>query len=255
MSTLSIGIMSGMDYVFNEDYGYIKTDAEIHGGNSGGPVFGENNEVIGIATAVGTKTNIGLVGGINGMYYISVSNTELQDRLKKKSLIAPKRSFSINTIPGKKLPIKSMNEINKIVNNRNKAQTKKSNYSTYTANYSNAKIWFSNISPKQNNNYLPSKSKRYKSFSFSKVSGGEIWVYIDNYPKKLNTSQIKVYIDKKLNNKYIRHKNLVYNSNGASDNIYFPFSFYDATTYKISAYSKEGKYIGTGYFSTSYKPE
>ena len=96
MSTLSMGIMSGLDFVFNKDYGYIKTDAEIHGGNSGGPVFDENNEVIGIATAKGTKTNIGLVGGINGMYYIAASNPELQEKLIRKGLVAPKRSFSIN---------------------------------------------------------------------------------------------------------------------------------------------------------------
>lgn len=55
MSTLSTGIMSGFDFVFNKDYGYIKTDAGIHGGNSGGPVFNEDNEVIGIATAYGTE--------------------------------------------------------------------------------------------------------------------------------------------------------------------------------------------------------
>ena len=56
MSTLSIGIMSGLDYNFNADYGFIKTDAEIHPGNSGGPVFNEENKVIGIATAKGNQT-------------------------------------------------------------------------------------------------------------------------------------------------------------------------------------------------------
>ena len=255
MSTLSIGIMSGMDYVFNEDYGYIKTDAEIHGGNSGGPVFDENNEVIGIATAVGTKTNIGLVGGINGMYYISVSNAKLQNELKGKGLVSPKRSFSINTIPGKKLPIKSVKEINALVDNRNKTSNKKPIYSTTnTSNYKNAKIWFSNISPKDNNNYLPPKSKRYNNFTFSKVKGGKIWVFIDNYPTKLNTSQIKVYVDKKVNNTYKSHKSLLYNSNKTSDHIYFSFSFYEPTTYKFSAYSKENKFIGSGYFSASYTP-
>ena len=36
MSTLSYGKFSGMDFVFNKDYGYMKTDAQINGGNSGG---------------------------------------------------------------------------------------------------------------------------------------------------------------------------------------------------------------------------
>ena len=254
MSTLSIGIMSGMDYVFNEDYGYIKTDAEIHGGNSGGPVFGENNEVIGIATAVGTKTNIGLIGGINGMFYVAVSNPELQERLLDKGLVAPKRSFSINTTTGKKLPIKTAYQINSLVNSRKKP-VNKLNFNSKKSSYCKEKVWFSNISPKENNNYLPPKSKRYNSFTFDKNKGGKIWVYIDNSPSNLNTSQIKVNIYKKRKNKYIEHKKLVYNSNGASSNIYFPYTFYEATWYKFNAFSKEGKYIGTGYFSTSYEPK
>lgn len=197
MSTLSTGIMSGLDFVFNKDYGFIKTDAEIHGGNSGGPVFNEDNKVIGIATAYGLQTNIGLVGGINGMYYISASNIELQQSLVSRGLKSPERSFSINTTSGEKLPIKSVKEINAIVSARNKPISKpKTTYTSKTSNYNNASVWFSNISPKDNNNYLPPKSKRYKSFNFSRTKGGMIWVYVDNYPKTLNTSQVRIYIDK-----------------------------------------------------------
>jgi hypothetical protein len=254
MSTLSMGIMSGLDFVFNKDYGYIKTDAEIHGGNSGGPVFDENNEVIGIATAKGTKTNIGLVGGINGMYYIAASNPELQEKLIRKGLVAPKRSFSINTTTGKKQPIKTAYQINSSMNIGNKTPVKKPNYTSFSSSYySKAKIWFSNISPEENNNYIPSKSKRYTSFTIDRQKGGKIWVYVDNYPNKLNTSQIKVNVYKKSNNKYIEHKKLVYNSNSTLDNFYFDFSSYEATWYKFNAFSKEGKYIATGYCSTSYK--
>ena len=255
MSTLSIGIMSGFDYVFNKDYGYIKTDAEIHGGNSGGPVFDENNEVIGIATAKGVKTNIGLVGGINGMYFIAASTIELQERLKKKGLKPPKRSFSINTTSGEKLPIKTVSQINAIVNSRKKPVTPKYKYSSYTQNYKNAKVYFSTISPKDNNNTLPPTSKRYSSFKFYKAKGGKIWVYVDNSTQKLNTSQVKVYVYKKVYTSYIRQKTLSYNTTGSWKNMYFPFTFYEAGSYKMMAYSKEGKYIGTGYFSTSLIPD
>ncbi|MBC8111898.1 MAG: trypsin-like peptidase domain-containing protein, partial [Verrucomicrobia bacterium] len=42
LTTMTIGYHSGWDYVFNKDYGFIKTDASINGGNSGGPAFGES---------------------------------------------------------------------------------------------------------------------------------------------------------------------------------------------------------------------
>jgi S1-C subfamily serine protease len=252
MSTLSIGIMSGLDFVFNKDYGFIKTDAEIHGGNSGGPVFNEDNKVIGIATAYGRQTNIGLVGGINGMYFISASNIELQQKLISEGLKPPIRSFSINTTTGEKTAIKTVKEINAIVNARNKPKSTPK-YTSKTSHYANASVWFSNISPKDNNNYLPQKSKRYTSFSFSKAKGGKIWVYVDNYPKAMNTSQVKVYIDKLKNGKYVKHDNIVYNIKSTSDNTYFSFTFYEKTTYKFRVYSKENRFIGSGTFTTSYK--
>jgi len=252
MSTLSTGIMSGLDYVFNKDYGYIKTDAEIHGGNSGGPVFNENNKVTGIATAKGTETSIGLVGGINGMYFVSANNLKLQKKLTALGLKRPERSFSINTTSGDKLPIKTAYEINKIVN-PSKAYTSKSKTSNLT-NYKKAKIWFSNISPKKNNNLLPDKSKRHTSFRFSRAKGGMIWVFVDNYPSPLNTSQVKVYIEKLVNGKYMKVKNLVYNTASLkSDHTYFSFTFYEPTTFRFTAYSKENKYISSSTFFTVYK--
>lgn len=99
--TLTFGKNSGMDYVFNENYGFIKTDAEIHGGNSGGPVFGEGNKVIGIATAKGVKTSIGLVGGVNAMYHVvGALNPGLQQRLAKVGLKPPTRQGKNQTIAG-----------------------------------------------------------------------------------------------------------------------------------------------------------
>ena len=189
------------------------------------------------------------------MYFIAASNVELQERLKKKGLKPPKRSFSINTTSGEKLPIKTVSQINAIVNSRKKPVTPKYNYSSYTQNYKNAKVYFSTISPKDNNNTLPPTSKRYSSFKFYKAKGGKIWVYVDNSTQKLNTSQVKVYVYKKVYTSYIRQKTLSYNTTGSWKNMYFPFTFYEAGSYKMMAYSKEGKYIGTGYFSTSLIPD
>ena len=251
MSTLSTGIMSGMDYVFNKDYGYIKTDAEIHGGNSGGPVFNEDNKVIGIATAIGTETSIGLVGGINGMYFVSASNIELQQKLRAQGLTSPNRSFSINTTSGDRLPIKTVKEINAVVNLRNGLISKpKSSYST---NYKNAKVYFSNISSNQNNNLRPGTSKRYKSFKFSPTKGGLIWVYVENYPS-LNTNQMQVYIYKLKNGKYVKYKDkIVYNVRKNFNYEYFSFNFYETGTFKFTVYSKENKFISSGTFTTKYQ--
>ena len=91
LSTLILGKHSGYDYTYNSQYGFIKTDAAINSGNSGGPVFGPNNKVIGIATAAFEKTNVGLIGGLNAMYYVSALIPELQKIVIADGLSAPAR--------------------------------------------------------------------------------------------------------------------------------------------------------------------
>jgi serine protease Do len=100
MMTFTKGYHSGLDYVFNEDYGFIKTDASINGGNSGGPVFGKDNTVIGIASAKGLSTNIGLVGGINGMYYVCAPESRIFTNLIAKGLSAPAKADNIAVTKG-----------------------------------------------------------------------------------------------------------------------------------------------------------
>ncbi|HXB13189.1 MAG TPA: trypsin-like peptidase domain-containing protein, partial [Bacteroidia bacterium] len=89
LSTLIFGKHSGYDYTYNTVYGFIKTDAAINNGNSGGPVFGPSNTVIGIATAAFEKTNVGLIGGINAMYDLSALIPDLQKQLVAKGFVPP----------------------------------------------------------------------------------------------------------------------------------------------------------------------
>jgi S1-C subfamily serine protease len=105
MITFTKGYHSGLDYVFNEDYGFIKTDASINGGNSGGPVFGKNNTVIGIASAKGIQTNIGLVGGINGMYYVAAPESKIFTKLIAKGLTPPAKADNIAVKKGITIPM------------------------------------------------------------------------------------------------------------------------------------------------------
>lgn len=247
LSTLSLGIMSGKEQVINEDYGYLKTDAEIHPGNSGGPVFNERNKVIGIATAKGVVTGIGLVGGINGMYYVSATDGRLHQRLVAKGLNPPYKSSSINSASGKRVPIKSLAEINKTT----KGGTIENNGEGPF--YKNAKIYFSNISPKDNKNRLPGTSKQFSSFTINRRKGGVVWVYIDNNSTPLNTEQIKVVVKKRKITEYKLVKDLVYNVDSTLDVTYFSHIFEKKGAYQFTIYSKEGKIIDSSKVVISYE--
>lgn len=254
MSTLSTGIMSGHDYVFNKDYGYLKTDAEIHPGNSGGPVFNEENKVIGIATSKGVKTGIGLVGGINGMYFVSAIDPKAHKKLEAKGLKNPERAISIETNPGIRQPIKTPEEINTLIGVKTGGlETSSNNSNNSDPNYNGSQIYFSNISVVDNDYKIPGKSKRYSSFTISRKKGGVIYVYVDTYPAKLNTDKIIVLIDELKNGKYEKLEDLVFNVTGTLDYTYFPYTITKKGSYKFSIYSNDIKLIGSGSVEVLYK--
>lgn len=102
--TMSFGRHSGWDYVFSED-GFIKSDAAIHEGNSGGPAFDDNEKVIGIATAMGVKTEIGLIEPINDMYYLAAANPDILSVLINDGLVVPKDRKRVKTVSGGPQPL------------------------------------------------------------------------------------------------------------------------------------------------------
>lgn len=246
LNTLSVGIMSGYDYVMNTDYGYIKTDAEIHGGNSGGPVFNEENKVIGIATAKGVATGIGLVGGINGMFFISACDAKAHQQLVALGLKTPQRSFSINTITGARQRIKTADEINA-------AKGNSPGLVSDADPYKNSVLYFSTISVSENNNKFPEPAQRFNTFTINKKTGGYIWIYVDNYPNAISTSQIVVLVDELKGDDYKKVEDLVFNVSGEFDYTYFKYTFTKKGTYKFTIFSKEMKYINTGTVTINYK--
>lgn len=256
MSTLSVGIMSGNDYVMNSDYGYIKTDAEIHPGNSGGPVFDENNKVIGIATAKGNKTGIGLVGGINGMYYISAIDSRAHKKLINLGLTLPTRSSSINTTKGDQLPLKTKAQINAAIALRVKKENESKNPPIKYSNYLKSKLFFSNISAASNNNLIPNTSKRYSSFTIDRVNGGLIWIYVDNgLGNPLYTDKLKVYVDK-MDATGIYKQVEVFNVSqvkSSADITHFSHAFYKEGKYKLRVYTGNNVYINSGYMTLTFK--
>ncbi len=254
LSTLSLGIMSGYDYVFNQDYGYIKTDAEIHPGNSGGPVFSEDNKVVGIATAKGPTTGIGLVGGLNGMYYISAIDNKAHTALVERGLTLPKRSSSINAIKGEKQPIKTVTQINNEIARRIEKENA-AKREALAKNYTGSQLFFS-LTSSSPNGTIPPKDKRYTNFTLGNgAQRGKIRVFLNNSPNPLKTESILVLIDKlsTYDGKYYKYKDLTLSVNPRFASTYFDFNFYDAATYRVSIYSGEKIFIKSNTLKMSPK--
>jgi hypothetical protein len=249
MSTLTFGKLSGYDYVFNKDYGYIKTDASINGGNSGGPVFNETNKIVGIATAVGVKTGIGLVGGINGMYYVCAPKSDILTKLQPKGLTIPKNAGSINTILGDRLPIKTASELNGYGNssNNNNNNSGNNNNNNSSDPYAKSQVYCT----------LDVKSDgtgdKVESLIVSS-SGSYAYFVVDNYPNNLNTDGLIVDVWKKASSgsytDFVETKEFDLGSS-VTTTTYFKYSFYTAGDFKVMVYNKNSKWINSAYVSTS----
>lgn len=245
MSTLTFGKFSGLDYVFNKDYGYIKTDAQINGGNSGGPVFNETNKVVGIATAVGNKTGIGLVGGVNGMYYIVAPKSEILTKLTAKGLTIPKNAGSINTIMGDKLPIKDAGELGGGGGNNYSNDNKNSNTTTSDDPYTKSKVTI-NLGLNEETGSL---GDEVTSVDIS-PDGSYVWVVVTNKPNTLNSLGIIMDVYKKDGGEYKFHETKEFDlSKKTLQTTYFKYSLYSAGDYKFKIYTKESKWINDALLS------
>lgn len=95
------GKNSGMDYQYNKDGGFFKTNAAINSGLSGAPVFGKDNKVVGIASGYALSAVTGLITGINGMYYVVASEAKILSQLSAKGLKAPEKGEFVIATKGK----------------------------------------------------------------------------------------------------------------------------------------------------------
>lgn len=255
MSTLTFGKLSGYDYVFNRDYGYIKTDASINGGNSGGPVFNETNKVIGIATATGGKTNIGLVGGINGMFYVVAPKSEVLRQLCSVGLAIPRSAGSINTITGERKSILSAEELNK--NKKNISSVSYNATSPTVSNtssgvkseyYKHSKISFHNLID-TNGTIGP----EYSSFGILGDGLDYIYILVNNGSDPLSTEGLIVDVYKKSGSSYNFVETKKYTISGTKPSAYFTYHPASAGDYRFSVYNNTSAWINDGYVTFNLK--
>ncbi len=259
MSTLTFGKLSGYDYVFNKDYGYIKTDASINSGNSGGPVFSESNKVIGIATATGNKTNIGLVGGINGMYYVAAAQGAILKQLVAKGLTIPENAGSIQTVSGERVQILSADEINvsktgstnaskgnKITfgNSKKPEANNGGSYKVSSNYYNNSKVTFTSRI-----NDDGSLGPKLSEFTIDNKNKGLIYIDIDNYPKQLKTDKLIVDVFMKQNGEYKKTETKTFNITPTVKASFFKYNFTQPGDYKFAIYNQGEAWINNGFIT------
>jgi hypothetical protein len=96
-------------------------------------------------------------------------------------------------------------------------------------------------------------AKESKTINIDKSEGSYAYIVLDNYPDKLNTSQVILKSYRKINGKYEKINQQNYDIDGGNFFTYIKYSFFTAGEYAFDIYDKNGGFIKTAYVTVQYK--
>ncbi len=128
-----------------------------------------------------------------------------------------------------------------------KVESNKNNKSTGSSdNFSSSKAFISVETP------VAGIAKESKSIVISR-DGGYAYIVLDNYPNNLKVSQIKLKAYRKIDGKYEKLDDKLYDINADKFFTYIQYSFYNAGEFAFDIYTGDNQFINTAYVTVEFK--
>ncbi len=96
-------------------------------------------------------------------------------------------------------------------------------------------------------------AKESKSITIDRTNGSYAYIVVDNYPNNFNVDQINLKSYRKINGKYEKLKDELYNISADQYYTYIKYSFFTEGEYAFDIYDKANTFINTAYVTVSYK--
>lgn len=96
-------------------------------------------------------------------------------------------------------------------------------------------------------------AKEFKTITIDRQNGSYAYIILDNYPTNLNIDQINLRSYIKVNDKYEKLKEELYDIDPNQSYTYIKYNFFSEGDYAFDIYDNKNNYIKTAYISVSYK--